>query len=144
MKMHKTRQLVLHWFLLIFQWSLDINLKPLAAPRRPISQTWPNKRSLAFTTCSSYFPPSFQSFHFPLPLLLLTETPFLKCLWPLLIRDLLRAILMLCDCRDALLKHDISMSISHISSRCELNGLMFLGRKNRLVKLDDFSHGLTV
>lgn len=67
-KMHKTQQLALHWCPLIFQWSLDINLKPLAAPLRPISQTWPNKPPLAFTTCSLFLPSLLPAFPFSLSL----------------------------------------------------------------------------
>ncbi len=77
-KMHKTQQLDPYWFPLIFQWSLDINLKPLAAPLRPISKTWPNKPSLAFTTCSLFLPSLLPVLPFSLSLPLWQRTQFLS------------------------------------------------------------------
>lgn len=77
-KANKTQQLFLHW-LPLFQWSLDINFKPLAAPLRPISKTWPNKPSLLLQHVHLFYPPAFHSLHFSLSDSIADGGTLLKC-----------------------------------------------------------------
>lgn len=120
-KMHWGQRIAIHWFPLL--------LVEVGHKLKAISCTTETKRGQTNLPFYSMFP---LYIHLLLWVFLFSLPPFVAdwdfesvaSFWLLISDYLLWTFLMLCNCGMPW-RHDILMSVSHISSRCELTGLMF-------------------